>query len=650
MKPPVHEARRKGAPGRVTIWPAIAPPEKPQAEDWTTPLDTLGADSPEVQLAKRIALTIRDWLDRGAALDAPDNDGKPRPIKAGEILILTRSRGALTDAINRALKSERVPIAGADRLMLTEHIAVMDLMALGRVVLLPEDDLSLAALLKSPLIGLSEDALFDLAYGRKGALWDALGTAATTREDIAEARRRIEGWLAIADRHDPHAFYARILGRRETGRAAFLRRLGPEAEDVLDEFLAQALAYEQADVPTLEGFLDWLAASRTDIKRDTERRRDEVRVMTVHGAKGLEADVVFLVDNGAPPTSATHDSHLLPLGDSDNPLDPGPFVWMRSVRQMPKAVEKRVKQERAKGEEEYHRLLYVGMTRARDRLVVAGLARRAPEDDRRWHALVTDALAPDARAVHAPDGTVAALEWRPPEAAPPAAGRQEGSGRTIALPDWARRDAPLPPVAPAPLSPSAAYDERNAARPAAGDGESREARDAALARGRLIHRLLESLPAIASGERQTIGTAYLAAFAKDMDEAERAALLEEVMAVMDDPAFAPVFAEGSRAEVEIVGRLARASGEAAVSGRVDRLAVTPETVLIVDYKTNRPAPERLDDVPPEYVTQLALYRTILRRLYPGRAVVAALLWTDRPALMEIPAERLDSAESVVFSG
>ncbi len=645
-KAPVHEARRKSEPGRVTIWPAIAPPEKPQPEDWATPLDTLGEDSPEVQLAKRIAGTIRGWLDRGATLDSPDSDGKKRPIRAGGILILTRSRGALTDAINRALKSATVPIAGADRLRLTEHIAVMDLMALGRVVLLPEDDLSLAALLKSPLIGLDEEALFDLAYGRKGSLWDALGSAAATRDDFGEARRRIEEWRAIADKRDPHAFYARILGPGQ-GRAAFLCRLGLEAEDVLDEFLAQTLAYEQANVATLEGFLDWLVEGETEIKRDAETLRDEVRVMTVHGAKGLEADVVFLVDNGTMPSMAIHDPRLLSLSDDGDSLNPGPFVWMRSSRQMPQAVKDRVERERAKATEEYRRLLYVGMTRARDRLYIVGLAKRPPDPDTRWHALVSRALAAEAKEIRAADGALLALEWRPPEVPSTDIGRKVESDTSVAPPDWATRNAPPPPPEPEHLTPSTAFDEENAVLPTAGGSAAREA---ALVRGRLIHRLLESLPAIGAHEREAIGGAYLAAFAGAMDGAGRDALLQEVLAVMEDPAFAPVFTEGSRAEVEIAGRVKRASGEAAVSGRVDRLAVTGTQVLIVDYKTNRPAPQTLVDVPDAYVTQLALYRTILRRLYPGRAVKAALLWTDRPALMEIPAAALDSAESVILAG
>ncbi len=627
---PVHSAARHGVPGRVMLWPMIEPAEKIEPEDWATPLDHLGESSPEVRLANRLARTIGRWLHGGERLDSGE------PVRAGGILILCRTRGAQTDAINRALKSAGVPIAGADRLHLTEHIAVMDLMALARVVLLPEDDLSLAALIKSPLIGLSEDALFDLAHGRKGSLWDALGRQGQEREDFAEARRRIERWRAAADTREPYGFFARILGA-EGGRRRFLRRLGVEAEDVLDEFLTQALTYERIAAPTLQGFLAWLEAGTSEIKRDTETLRDEVRVMTVHGAKGLEADIVFVVDNGSMPVHTSHDAKVVAL-DDDRDGTVSPLIWMRRYKAMPKVVRDRVDALRAAAKQEYLRLLYVAMTRAKDRLIICGTRKERTDPVEGWHGLVTTALEADCVPTKDADGEDG-LEWRPP---PPARHKTKPAQPGLPLgphrPDWLERAAPPPPPALPRLTPSTVFDGDGAAPSFAASGRSAEA---ALLRGRLIHRLLESLPAIAETERQAIGTAYLAAFASEMDEPARAALLAEVMAVMADPAFAPVFAEGSRAEVEIVGRIARASGEATVSGRIDRLAVTSERVLIVDYKTNRPAPETLETVPGEYVTQLALYRTILRRLYPGRAVEAALLWTDRPALMAIPPAALE---------
>ncbi len=648
MQAPTHTAWRRNDPGRVVIWPMIEPPKRPEAKDWATPLDHLSDDSPEVQLANRIAATIAAWINEGETLEATG-----RPVRAGGILVLTRSRGALSDAINRALKTRGVPIAGADRLTLTDHIAVMDLMALGRVALLPEDDLSLAALLKSPLIGLGETALYDLAHGRRGSLWHSLATKATERTDLAAAKASLDRWRALADYRDPHAFFAGVLGP-DGGRRAFLRRLGAEAEDVLDEFQAQALAYERVNTPSLEGFLHWLTTAEIEIKRDTELRRDEVRVMTVHGAKGLESDIVFLVDNGSMPVHPTHDPKVLPLTDDPDPAEPAPMVWMRSIKAMPASVERYVRSARERAREEYRRLLYVGMTRARDRLYVCGIAKRTTDRKLGWHALVAEALAPEATEIRATTGDVEALEWRARPA--PAAGRSqpEAAGPTqIESPDWLSRAALPPPATPRHLTPSRALD----AAIGGTDGDEsyrlivarREASaEAALVRGRLVHRLLQSLPDIAPPDREAVGARYLAAVSDKMPEADRAQLVAEVLAVLDDPAFAAVFAPGSRAEVEIAGSVEHASGPATVSGRIDRLAVAADEVLIVDYKTNRPAPDRLSEVPPDYIAQLALYRVVLRQLYPGRAVAAALLWTDRPALMEIPAVALDAAAAAVL--
>jgi ATP-dependent helicase/nuclease subunit A len=642
-KAPLHTARRQGEIGRVVLWPLYEPPQKEEPTDWVKPVDYLGQQSPEVRLAKRLAATIRGWLDRGETLDAPDKDGKPRPIRAGGILILVRSRGALTDAINRQLKTSGIPIAGADRMTLPEHIAVMDLTALARVVLLPEDDLSLAAVLKSPLVGLGEDALYALAHGRHGWLWDTLARRAVEDAECARAKALIDGWRAAADRDTPHAFFARILGPGG-GRKALLRRLGSEAEDVLDEFLALTLTYEKGNVPSLQGFLAWLEAGENEVKRDTDTLRDEVRVMTVHGAKGLEADVVFLVDNGTWPSIAGHDPKLLPLDDDYDPRDPGPHVWMRSIKAMPRPVKERVQRWRLRSEEEYRRLLYVGMTRARDRLYMVGISKRPPGGpvDTRWHALTLTALGPDCvKSIDAAGEET--LEWRPPATTPGSEVRPGAATGPAPLPEWTARPAPAPDAL-VRLTPSTLVLDEEEEEPDTRRFIPRGVAEKAATRGTLIHRLLQSLPDIAPAERAATGARYLETFAaprKEWSAAELDALLAEVLAVLGQPAFAPVFAPGSRSEVDLAGTL----GAATVSGRVDRLAVTAERVLIVDYKTNRPAPETIESVPDAYLAQLALYRLLLRRLYPGREVAAALLWTDRPALMEIPAAALDKAES-----
>jgi ATP-dependent helicase/nuclease subunit A len=168
-------------------------------------------------------------------------------------------------------------------------------------------------------------------------------------------------------------------------------------------------------------------------------------------------------------------------------------------------------------------------------------------------------------------------------------------------------------------------------------------------RGTLVHQLMRSLPDIAADRRSEVAQRLLAR-QSDFSPAETDALLGEVLAVLDDPRFAPLFMPGSRAEVPIIGRIDRPTGSPLrVVGQVDRLAVTADSVLIVDFKTNRPAPRRIEEVPAAYSSQLALYRAVLAKLYPGRVLRAALLWTDVPDLMELSAQMLDSALAQVLS-
>ena len=278
---PEHKSLPDAAPGLVELWPLVAPAEKKEIEGWDAPFDTESEQSPRVLLARRIAAHVRRWMARG--------------LKAGDVLVLVRQRGPLFEAVIRALKNAGVPVAGADRLMLTEHIAVMDLMALADCLLLPDDDLALAGVLRSPLFGITEEQLFELAWQRKTSLRDALRAKASDDVFFAAVNGELDGLARQAQTHTPFGFFAHVLGARH-GRAKFLARLGPEANDALDEFLNLALDYEARETPSLQGFLAWLRAARSEVRRDMEMARDEVRVMTVHGAKGLEANTVILAD------------------------------------------------------------------------------------------------------------------------------------------------------------------------------------------------------------------------------------------------------------------------------------------------------------------------------------------------------------------
>jgi ATP-dependent helicase/nuclease subunit A len=643
--PTVHSAARLNAPGHFVFWPMAEPPDKPTPGAWDEPLDHLGADSPEAQLAARIAKTVKGWIESRARLD------KGQPIHAGGILILTRSRSALSDAINRALKECGVPIAGADRLQMGEHIAVLDLLALGDIMLLPEDDLTLAALLRSPLFDIGEDDLFHLAHGRVSTLWQALSVA--KEPQFRNAFAQLERWRSQADFRAPHDFYARVLAA-DGGRRRFVARLGAETEDVLDEFLAQALAYERSETPSLQGFLHWSRTTATEVKREPALFRDEVRVMTVHGAKGLEADIVFLVDDGSAPTHGGHDPRVVALTDDPDAALPVPLVWYRGAKFLSTAIDPYIQSLRERRRDEYRRLLYVGLTRARDRLIMCGTAKRAGTDRAMgWHALVQRGLQPGWRPMA--DNTGEAFEWRgdwePPQLDALEPARAEAP--ETPLPDWLGKPAPEAPGPLSRLSPSRALaetekDERPFLARNALEARLDPQAAPALERGLAVHRLLQSLPELRANARRAAAGRYLDRVAAHWSAEERAATVDEVLAVMDHPHFAPVFGPGSRAEIEIAGRVPIAGGETAMGGRIDRIVVTLDRVLIVDFKTNRPAPSVLEEVPRDYLAQLAVYRRALVQLYADRPVAAALLWTDGPRLMEISDSALDSAYSLLF--
>ncbi len=634
---PPHIALPEAAPGLVEIWPLITTEDKREIEGWDAPFDTVTETSPVVRLARKIAGSVQHWQRAG--------------VRPGEVLVLVRRRGPLFEAIIRALKDASIAVAGADRLVLTEHIAVMDLSALADALLLPDDDLALAAVLKSPLFGLDDKQLFDIAWNREGTLRTAL-CAKKNDLRLAKAATWLDELGLTARRETPFAFYARVLNE-EGGRARILARLGNEAADALDEFLNLALEYERGETPSLQGFVAWLRAARASIKRDMEIARDEVRVMTVHGAKGLEARIVILADTTTPP-EGWHPPRLLSLpAEQAAPGAPSRLVWAGPESADVAAMGAARTSAREAARDEYRRLLYVAMTRAAERLIVCGTEGERGRPAGCWYDLVHDALKTHLVEVPADDGD--GIVWRyrktAEEPAKPAGAPDRGQ-KQIVLPDWLKQNAPKDPPRPKPISPSNAFDElflltpHSNPLPANGDGEHADfsARNQALRRGNLVHRLMQSLPDIAPERRAEAARKYLARAERTekLSTADSNEILRQTMAVLDDLRFAELFAPGSRAEMPITGRL----GNHLVAGQVDRLVVTADSVLIADYKTNRPAPRSLEDAKKRYegyLSQLALYRAVLMRLYPGRHVRAALVWTEVPHLMEIPADALDAA-------
>ena len=616
-----HLSSRDGQAGLIELWPTVTPEAQTDTDPWDAPLDQVSAESPPALLARRIADHIAGWIKDREILES-----RGRPVRPGDIMILLRRRAPFAEEMVRCLKERRIPVAGADRMILTDQLAVMDLAALGHFALLPDDDLNLAVALKGPAFGFDDDALFKLAHGRQGSLWRALGERRSADPRFDDAWTRLTALLAKADFAPPFDFFAEALGR-DGERRRILGRLGPDAGDPLDEFLSLALDYERQHVPSLQGFLHWLAAGETQVKRDLEHGLGEVRVMTVHGAKGLQSDIVFLPDTCTVP-GPRHGAGLLWGGEGE------PFVlWPTHRKAETELCTNLGDLARQRGEMEYRRLLYVAMTRARDRIYVCGWENKRGRDTGCWYDLVGTAVRETGIEVALPFG---ATGWRRTDIqdAPPD-GMEEAApetGEADPPPAWTERAAPTEADPPRPLAPSRpGADEPTVRSPFGTDDGAR------FRRGRLIHRLLQSLPDVPRAARDAAARDFLARPTHDLEASAQAEITAEVLAVLDDARFADVFGPESLAEVPLVGVV----GGRAVSAQVDRLVVTDAAVTVIDYKTNHPPPADEDHVAAVYLAQMAAYRALLRDVYPDRPVRCLLLWTDGPSLMALSDHSLD---------
>ena len=629
-----HIANREDA-GVVELWPITPPPQKIlDKEPWdTTPLDKLKEGHQVEVLSKTIAETIKAWIDRGEPVF--DRGRKcTRAIRHQDILILVRRRGPLFDALIRQLKRHEIPIAGADRLKLSEAVIVKDLIALSRLCLLPSDDLSLAETLKSPLFGFDDEALMGVAIDRPASLWEALERRAPA------AYKTLSYFIELSRSLTPYDFYARVLDYKDASgmamRERFYKRLSLEARDALEAFLHHALEHQSRTAPSLQMFLHGFSKGEVEIKREQDSGLSEVRVMTVHGAKGLESPIVILPDTTNNP----------PLRDVLLPDIDGGQVWNKSdaaayVDGVKEAAKTRVQQEQL-------RLLYVAMTRAESRLIVCGPHIGLPNAKLKkdcWYDWVKRALealgaeqflAPFTRNEHG----VALSGLRYGSLPDPCSAEQrvQIDGETK-LPDWVTTAA-APEGRRQRVTPSHLLSNPPAEMPVRSPGSSSD--PSVFRRGNLIHKLLEILPEIPAQRRRDTARKMLAGYS-NVEAELREQITEEVFAVLEHPEFAYIFAEGTRAEVSLAGSAKGLPDGLYLNAQIDRLCVTPDSVTIVDYKSNRPPPTRAEDVADLYLGQMAAYRELAREIYPGRVVNCALLWTDGPYLMTLPNALLDAA-------
>jgi ATP-dependent helicase/nuclease subunit A len=630
-----HYADRAEHAGAVELWPLAPLPDTAEPRPWSVPDENRGQTSAPQQLAE----TLAQWIAREAG-GSTTLQSKARPLTPGDVMVLVRRRNDFGRALVRELKSRGVPVAGLDRLMLTEQPAVQDLMALADALLLPQDDLTFGCLLTSPLGALSDDSLMDLAVGRSGPLWETLRNRAEERADWRSAWTFFAALLERVDYVSPHALFSEALGPLG-GRARLYARLGPEAAEPVDELLNAALGYGRMHPMSLQGFLHWLRRSGAEVKRETEGAGTQVRVLTVHGAKGLQAPLVILPDTTSlPPDEGSILWATDPLTRREVP------IWSPR-RELRCAAAERLRLAAAQRRlEEHNRLLYVALTRAEDRLLVCGWQTRRGLNNACWYRLVEggfDAMPAERGTFHAWDG-----EWQryttpqlaqltrdtinheiPPATLPRWAGQ---------APDW-RAAGPLPEQGrPQRLAPSRPENVELGPVPAAATPlAAREDVNNGFRRGRLLHALLQYLPDLPPERRVEAARRWLDRPGNGLSADDAKSLTGEILAILDHLELAPLFGPGSRAEVPLIGLV----GDAVVGGLVDRLAVLDDRVLVADYKTNRRPPTRVEDTPVLYRRQMAAYRAVLREIFPARAIVCALIWTQTSQVVILPNDLLD---------
>ncbi|NQV94411.1 MAG: double-strand break repair helicase AddA [Sphingomonadales bacterium] len=621
---PEHRSNYEGASGSVTLWKPIANGGDADDED-----EESWASEEKRVFAQQLAVQIKRWL-------SPKNplwlDRQNRALQPKDILILVSKRDELSALIVARLFAEKVPVAGIDRIRLNQPLVVQDLLAAIRFVLQPNDDLNLASLLVSPLLGWTQEGL--LARGYRGpkqaekSLWEFL-----RRQDALDQQiKPLMQLLAMADFNTPYQFLETILSGPMQGRRKLLARLSHAAVDPLDELLATALAFERDHIPTLQGFLDWFDRGDVEIKREQVEGGNEVRLMTVHGAKGLQAPLVILANATFDPASRKSGGFAIKLDGGGGLELEYPVVPVRKSERVGILAEHAAHADRV-AMEEHWRLLYVAMTRAEEHLVVAGvLGPRAKGEvpELSWFSAMERglmALGSDWR--EDPDW-VSMREYRTesrkppslPSAAEGAIDQQEGEAP---LPDWLFRPAPEESRPPRPLTPSHLGPD-DASNPPP-DLPMRSAAE----RGILLHSLFQRLPNIEPERRVEVADRWLAKQKQIADPARRTDIIKTALAIMDNPQWSALFAPDSLAEAPI----AAVVGEHVISGTVDRLLITDEYIYVVDFKTGRRVPANAEQAPVAYLRQMAAYVAALEKIFPARPIRAGLLYSHGPEMLEL---------------
>ena len=611
-----HKAFRRGQPGFVELWPVFEAEKQDNTDFWKPPVDIIEAQSGASLLAEHIGKTVQKWIDNKEYLESHD-----RPIEAGDIMILVRTRTKFIDQLIRALKTRNIPVNGIDRMVLNDQLVVQDLCACAHFALLPDDDLTLACVLKSPFIGWTDQQLEKFAFDRKSTLWQVIKENADS-----EIILWLSGLIKKANDESPFNFFSHLIQKscpahQFSGLSALKKRLGEDVIDPLDEFLDSALSYEKEFGTSLQSFLHHHEKISSGIKREMEESNNAIRIMTVHGSKGLQAPIVILPDTIRQGLSKT-DRLLWPLQSKE-----AVPVFAPRKNDAPKKYIEAQGNVQELLEQEYKRLLYVAMTRAENRLYVGGYTGKKKPSDESWYFYIKNAFEKLEGVEEQDDGSLRFSNTQSAEPDKKASIRGDLNDTNIEKPAWLHKAMPEEPTPPQPLVPSRpSGDEVPALSPLKGDDQYR------FRRGNLTHILLQTLPDLPASQWEDSIQKYLNENAQDLSDSLCQNIAKETLQILRDPEFSAIFCEGSMAEVPITGLL---DDKTLISGQIDRLLITNEEILIIDYKTNRPPPKEEKDVPSIYRNQLRSYARALVQIYPDRDIKTALLWTDGPHLMPI---------------
>jgi ATP-dependent helicase/nuclease subunit A len=629
-----HTAYRQGHAGLVEIWPLISGghttdeesgKNKPSA--WILPDRIVEKETGSLKMARRISNTIKGWIDNKETLPS-----RGRPIQARDIMVLLRTRCALMPQLVRELKQNNIAVSGIDRMVLTEQISVQDLCSAATFALLPEDNLALAGLLKSPFINISEDRLLELAAKRDGTLWNQLKK---------DGESTVTDWLltliANGSRLKPYEFFSCLLqfpcpANNISGLCALKTRLGEDILDPVEEFISQALAYETSHTPSLHHFLKWHEKTNGEIKRQMEETGNVVRIMTVHASKGLQAPIIFLPDT-VRSSSVKRDKIYWP-----HKTGLSVPMYFSSAKDMPALGETVREKLDMEADAEYRRLMYVAMTRAEDRLYIGGYynKNKPSRNMLHWYDEIRAGLEQMPSAISVLSGIqdkegvdIPVLRWESTQLSDPVKKDKKihYAVQDVSVPDWAVKTAlpEKPPFRKVQPSHLPSESDISTLSPIKSGNQKR------FIRGILTHQLLQLLPSVSIAGREEAGRRFLASQGLLPVETVKD-VLKEVMKILEHPDYRDLFGPDSGAEIPVSGII---FDNTMISGQIDRLVVREKDVLIIDYKTNRPPPQKPENVSNQYLKQMLAYKTILSGIYPDKEIRTLLLWTDGPHLMEV---------------